>query len=171
MASSSRERENVPRSKKRSWDDLYRAGIGRDSLDSLSTTSAEGGDQVMRDPDELVQFISRILRKWREGRLEVAKERIKDIVRNEGGSSDEEKNEPTGKELGRISPAIGELLVGWGNAWCVDTKNDIYNRHSMLLEDRASADAKVVLRDWDEFIERELLAVCNEIKGGKEIQC
>ena len=97
----------------------------------------------------------------------MSKERIKEIARNEGGSSDEERNEPTGEELGRISPAIGELLVGWGNAWCVSTKNDTYNRHAMLRGDRASSDTKAVLRDWDEFIEKELLVFCDKIKGGR----
>ena len=125
MASSSSEKENMARPKKRSWDDLYRAGIGRDSLDSLSTTTTEEDEQVIKDPEELIRFISKILRKWCEEWLEVTKEKIKDRVRNEGGSSDEEKGEPTGEELGRISPAIGELLVGRGNAWCMDTKNDI----------------------------------------------
>ena len=153
MASSSSEKENAARPKKRSRDDLYGLRIGRDSLDSLSTTTNEEEEQIMSDPEELARFISRIVEKWCGEWIEATRGRIKDIVRNEGGSSDEERNEPTGEGLGCISPAIGELLVGWGNAWCVSTKHDMYNRHSMLREDRASSDARVILCDREDFVE------------------
>ena len=66
MASSSSEKGNMARPKKRSWDDLYGLRIGRDSLDSLSTTTNGGEEEIMRDPEELFRFIVTVVRKWCE---------------------------------------------------------------------------------------------------------
>ena len=153
MALSSGKANDMVQSKKRTWGDLNCLKIGRDSLDSFSTIMNEEDEGIMGNSEELIMFISRIIRRWREEWVEVSKERIKDIVRREDGSSDEEKNEPSGEELGRIGPTIGELLVGWGNVWCIDTQRDIYNRYHMLLEDRTRPDVNMVLCNDNDLVE------------------
>ena len=76
-------------------------------------------------------------------------------MRNEGGRSDEDKAEPTGRELGAIGPTIGELLAGWGDVWRGETRNDICNRHALSMEDRASSYALPLWYAWKEFITRQ----------------
>ena len=136
--------------RKKTWDDCGRLRMGRDSLDSLSTIMSDGNEGIMNNLEELLICISRIMRRWCEEWVEVSKERIKDRVRGEEESNDEEDNEPPGEELGRIGPAIAELLAGWGNVWCIDTQRDMYNRHHMLREDTPRTDVSMSLCDNEE---------------------
>ena len=137
MASLSGETNDMVQGKKRTWDDLKRLKVGRDSLDSVSTIMNEEDEGIMGNLDGLLQFIARIVRRWCEEWVVSSKDRVKDMIRREGGSSEEELSEPTGEELGRIGFTIGELLSGWGTVWSIDTQRNMYNRYHMLCEDRS----------------------------------
>ena len=141
---------DMVQTRKKTWDDFNRLRIGRDSLDSLSTIMSDEDEGIMSNLEELLIFISRIMRMWCEEWVEVSKERIKDRIRGEEESNDDERSEPSGEELGRIGPAIAELLVGWGNVWSIDTQRDIYNRHHMLREDTKRTDVNMSLCDDNE---------------------
>ena len=150
MASLSGKTNDMVQAKKRTWDDLNRLKRGRDSLDSVPTIMNDEEKGIMGNLEELLLFISRIMRRWCEEWVEVSKDRIKDRIRKEDGSSDEEKSEPTGGELGRIGSTIGELLVGWGNVWSVDMQRNIYNRYHMICEDSARPNVNMSLCDDNE---------------------
>ena len=143
MASRNDKTNNMVQSKKRTWDDFNSLRSGRDSLDSLSTVMSDENEGITSNLEELLIFISRIMRRWCEEWVEVSKERIKDKVRGEEESNDEEDNEPSGEELGRIGSDLGELLVGWGTVWCIDTQRDMYNRYHMLREDSSCTDVNM----------------------------